>query len=176
MFHYNIMMNNPKPSIIRKIYRFNSWFIAQPTYSISSLAEASKVTGPLAMEERGNKINRNSIRLLPIKVFVFLFLVLDSLQSEDLSAWTYSCPIYLNTTSSGANVSNDVYNFPVLLRLNPGNFPYFQQMQPGGKDIPQPIVKNEEICYRMNFLLCPHFFLETTDTEGYQNSTEGHKS
>ena len=51
------------------------------------------------------------------------------------SEWGYSQSILLNTTASGANVSGNVTNFPVLLRLNPGNFDGFANTQPGGVDI-----------------------------------------
>ncbi len=49
--------------------------------------------------------------------------------------WGYSQTILLNTTSTGANVSVSVLNFPVLVRLNSGNFDGFANTQPGGKDI-----------------------------------------
>lgn len=43
--------------------------------------------------------------------------------------------ISLNTTSSGADVANDVNNFPILLRLNPGNFTEFAAVDDQGSDI-----------------------------------------
>ncbi len=49
--------------------------------------------------------------------------------------WGYSQSILLNTTASGANVTGNVMNFPVLLRLNPGNFDGFANIQPNGVDI-----------------------------------------
>ncbi len=48
--------------------------------------------------------------------------------------WPYSGKLYLNTTSSGAGVTGDVLNFPVLIRLNAGTFP-FAQAKAGGEDI-----------------------------------------
>jgi hypothetical protein len=51
------------------------------------------------------------------------------------SKWEYSREIELNTTSGGADVSKDVLNFPVLIRLNPGNFSYLPQTMAGGADI-----------------------------------------
>jgi hypothetical protein len=48
--------------------------------------------------------------------------------------WKYSRQINLNTSSSGAEISSNLYNFPILLRLNKTNFD-FSQAQPGGKDI-----------------------------------------
>ena len=44
-------------------------------------------------------------------------------------------PIALNTTSNGANVANNVYNFPVLVRLTSSNFSGFGPVQAGGADI-----------------------------------------
>jgi hypothetical protein len=51
-----------------------------------------------------------------------------------LYGWENSRTITLNTTPSGANVPRNVFNFPVLVRLNSGNFS-FSQAKTGGKDI-----------------------------------------
>jgi autotransporter-associated beta strand protein len=56
-------------------------------------------------------------------------------QGEEYTEWSYSRTISLNTTSQGADVSGNVTNFPVLLRLNPDNFPYFSQTLASGADI-----------------------------------------
>ncbi len=48
--------------------------------------------------------------------------------------WHYSMVLGLNTTASGADVSGDVYAFPVLVRCTSGNF-NFSQAQPNGEDI-----------------------------------------
>ncbi|MBF0433388.1 MAG: DUF2341 domain-containing protein, partial [Fibrobacteria bacterium] len=55
-------------------------------------------------------------------------------ENGDYSAWTYSMPVVLNTTSSGADVSGKVEMFPVLVQLNSSNFD-FSQAATGGKDI-----------------------------------------
>ncbi|MBN2037281.1 MAG: DUF2341 domain-containing protein [Chitinispirillaceae bacterium] len=49
-------------------------------------------------------------------------------------SWKHAKRIFLNTTSSGAGVSGNVKNFPVLVRLNSGNF-NFSQANPHGADI-----------------------------------------
>jgi hypothetical protein len=49
-------------------------------------------------------------------------------------SWKYARRLFLNTTASGANVSGDVYNFPVLVRLTAGNFT-FAQAEAGGGDL-----------------------------------------
>jgi hypothetical protein len=54
---------------------------------------------------------------------------------EDLSSWQYSTKIILNTLPSGANISSNIYNFQVLVRLNPSNFSCFNSTLPGGADI-----------------------------------------
>ncbi|MBN1308769.1 MAG: DUF2341 domain-containing protein, partial [Chitinispirillaceae bacterium] len=54
---------------------------------------------------------------------------------EDYGDWDYSQVITLNTTASGANVSGNVLDFPVLLRLNPGNFDDFTHTLAGGADV-----------------------------------------
>ncbi len=50
------------------------------------------------------------------------------------SAWKLSKRLYLNTTASGAEVADTVVNFPVLVRLNSGNFD-FAGAKPDGSDI-----------------------------------------
>jgi hypothetical protein len=52
----------------------------------------------------------------------------------NLPLWKYSRQIILNTTPSGAGVPVDIYNFPVLIRLNGSNFD-FSQAGAGGCDI-----------------------------------------
>jgi biopolymer transport protein ExbB len=49
-------------------------------------------------------------------------------------AWRYAKQLSLNTTATGADVSGNVYGFPVLVRLNSGNF-NFSQAQANGQDI-----------------------------------------
>ncbi|MGA2505848.1 MAG: DUF2341 domain-containing protein [Chitinispirillaceae bacterium] len=49
-------------------------------------------------------------------------------------SWKYARRLFLNTTASGANVSGDVYNFPVLVRLTAGNFT-FAQAKTDGRDL-----------------------------------------
>ena len=54
---------------------------------------------------------------------------------DDYSQWSYSAPIVLNTTSTGANVNGNVTNFPVLVRINPGTFWGLANTKTGGADI-----------------------------------------
>jgi plastocyanin len=54
--------------------------------------------------------------------------------AADLSPWTYHQDIYLNTTSSGADVSTSVSDFPVLIRLN-NNYGVFDEAMDNGEDI-----------------------------------------
>ncbi|HLP43105.1 MAG TPA: DUF2341 domain-containing protein, partial [Fibrobacteria bacterium] len=49
-------------------------------------------------------------------------------------AWKYSARIQINTTSTGANVSGSVTNFPLLIRLDANNF-IFSQAHISGNDI-----------------------------------------
>lgn len=52
----------------------------------------------------------------------------------DYQLWEYSKNWIMNTTTSGANVSGDVVNFPTLLRLTSANF-NFSQARGSGQDI-----------------------------------------
>lgn len=47
--------------------------------------------------------------------------------------WSNSCTISLNTTPSGADIPENVYNFPVLIRLSEANFD-FSNMSADGSD------------------------------------------
>lgn len=49
-------------------------------------------------------------------------------------AWKYSRQLVLNTSATGANVSGTVYDFPVLVRLTTGTFP-FPQAKADGADL-----------------------------------------
>ncbi|MCX7725335.1 MAG: DUF2341 domain-containing protein, partial [Chitinispirillaceae bacterium] len=50
------------------------------------------------------------------------------------SAWKYSAKILFNTTESGANIEENLYEFPVLLRLN-GTIFDFSKVKNRGEDI-----------------------------------------
>jgi hypothetical protein len=61
-----------------------------------------------------------------------------SFNYEDYGTWSHSAVITLNTTSSGADVSDDVYNFPLLIRLSSSSsslFSIFDEAQSNGSDI-----------------------------------------
>jgi hypothetical protein len=50
--------------------------------------------------------------------------------------WAYSMKLYLNTTASGANISGNVYGFPVLVRLTKSISSFdFSQAKSGGSDL-----------------------------------------
>jgi len=51
-----------------------------------------------------------------------------------MPSWQHSRRIYLNTSPSGAGVSENVYNFPVLIRLTSANF-NFTEAKLQGEDI-----------------------------------------
>lgn len=61
------------------------------------------------------------------------------MQSNDTTVignleWSFNCRIVLNTSNTGADVDGDVFNFPVLIRLNEDNF-NFTEAKPYGEDI-----------------------------------------
>ena len=49
-------------------------------------------------------------------------------------AWTHRQKVKFDTTSNGANVANNVTNFPVLIRLDSTTF-NFDQAKSDGADI-----------------------------------------
>jgi hypothetical protein len=56
-------------------------------------------------------------------------------QTEDYTTWSNHQVIILNTSPSGSNVPDNEYKFPVLIRLNTGNFSGFSKVQLQGLDI-----------------------------------------
>jgi hypothetical protein len=48
----------------------------------------------------------------------------DTITLESVKAWNCSKKVFLNTTPSGADVTEDIYNFPVLIRLTKDNFDF----------------------------------------------------
>ncbi|MBN1576993.1 MAG: DUF2341 domain-containing protein [Chitinispirillaceae bacterium] len=56
-------------------------------------------------------------------------------EADDYDDWSYSQKILLNTSSTGSSINRNVLKFPVLLRLNPGNFSFFSQTLDDGEDI-----------------------------------------
>lgn len=71
----------------------------------------------------GTKVIRYAVRVIP-----------DDTVVVALPAWTYSRQLYLNTSASGANVPAPAFDFPVLVRLSSGNFP-FGEAKSGGEDV-----------------------------------------
>lgn len=49
--------------------------------------------------------------------------------------WSYRKEIRLDTSATGANLSEDLQSFPVLIRLHTGNFQYFLDLMAKGEDI-----------------------------------------
>lgn len=73
---------------------------------------------------------------------------IDTVFLSAQSILKYSAGIFFNTTSSGAGVSGNALDFPVLLRLNEGNFNFSQArgdggdirfFKPGGASLPYEI-------------------------------------
>jgi hypothetical protein len=60
-----------------------------------------------------------------------------STQGEDYTPWPHSQKLHINTSTlvGGAGIRNKVYNFPVLVRLNPKTFGWFSQTSVQGTDI-----------------------------------------
>ncbi|MDB5047740.1 MAG: Fibronectin type domain protein [Fibrobacteres bacterium] len=50
------------------------------------------------------------------------------------SGWSNTAKVYVNTAASGANITSDQSNFPMLVRLNQGNF-NFSQANSDGSDL-----------------------------------------
>jgi biopolymer transport protein ExbB len=70
-----------------------------------------------------------------------LFLTLGLLAAPGLALswwnddWSSRKQITLDASVTGADIRDDVADFPVLVRLHTGNFSYFGEIAEGGKDI-----------------------------------------
>ncbi|MEN8906868.1 MAG: DUF2341 domain-containing protein [Clostridiales bacterium] len=62
--------------------------------------------------------------------------------------WLYREQLYLDTTASGASISGDVSNFPVLIRLNEENFNFYQAKN-DGEDIRFSDADGNELSYEI---------------------------
>lgn len=62
--------------------------------------------------------------------------IVESDDTTDINhpQWNYEKRLYLNTTTDGASIQGNVYDFPVLIRLTELNFE-FDQANPDGSDI-----------------------------------------
>lgn len=72
--------------------------------------------------------------LAPSKTTTLDSIRLVGFASEDYLQWSHAKSLRLNTTASGADVDEEVHGFPILVRLDSGNFP-FDQAQPDGHDL-----------------------------------------
>jgi hypothetical protein len=88
----------------------------------------------------------------PAKPLIFrdsVFVAPGSVTTVTNVAWNFQKKLYLNTTVSGANVPGIVANFPVLVRLNAGNFD-FSQAHNSGNDIRFTKANGEPLPYEID--------------------------
>lgn len=64
-------------------------------------------------------------------IITVLLIQLPIQAQEKYGNWTYSLRIHMNTKVSGANISEDVYNFPLLVQLDTSWFDFSQAMSNG---------------------------------------------
>jgi hypothetical protein len=70
----------------------------------------------------------------PVAVASGQVTTIDTVKLTGFGIWKYSKRLYFNTTSTGAGISGNILNFPVLFRLTNSNFD-FTQASPAGADI-----------------------------------------
>jgi hypothetical protein len=80
--------------------------------------------------------SRLSIESIPraLLLSAWSWVALPAGAADDLATWAHSQNIYYDTSPTGADVTGPVGNFPVLLRLRAGNFPFAEAMR-GGQDL-----------------------------------------
>jgi hypothetical protein len=72
----------------------------------------------------------------------------DTANTIPCQTWLYSKKIFLNTSATGANTSENVYHFPVLIHLDNSNF-VFNDAMPNGSDIRFSIRNIEYLPYEI---------------------------
>lgn len=81
---------------------------------------------------------------------------LQAAAAEDYSQWTRSARVFLNTTPDGANVNANVTGFPLLIRLDAGNFAF-----------PEALGKGQDIRFSKAGSLAPlSYQIERWDSAG----------
>jgi hypothetical protein len=79
-------------------------------------------------------ISRVGFRLWPAAAACAALCAPPAPAAEDMAQWAHSADVYLNTLPDGANVTDAVRNFPVLLRLDGALFD-FSQARGKGQDV-----------------------------------------
>jgi hypothetical protein len=91
-------------------------------------------------------VSGNSIK--PNMLAENISVVPESTVTMEYCAWLHAEKAYFNTTESGANISGNVVNFPVLLRLTEMNFD-FSQAKPNGDDVRFAASNNAPLPYEI---------------------------
>jgi hypothetical protein len=83
---------------------------------------AGRITAVCYAESSDDKVQviRNNVQVIP-----------DASVDILHPAWEYARPVYLNTSSSGVQISKNVTGFPLLLRLSKQNFTFDQSFGDG---------------------------------------------
>ena len=76
----------------------------------------------------------SSVNTAPVIRRDSVSVVSDDTTSIPMTGWRFSKRVYINTAASGANVVENVYGFPLLVRLDQSNFD-FSAAQDSGQDI-----------------------------------------
>jgi len=75
------------------------------------------------------------MRRLSVLIFPLLLLFQGNAMAWWNEAWAYRKAITLDTTPSGASVTSNLLDTPVLIRLHTGNFSHFLDLTDGGGDL-----------------------------------------
>lgn len=73
------------------------------------------------------------------------------LEVENVNDFASTMNIYINTTASGTNTSTDLYDMPLLVRLDPSNFTDFGNTNAGGADVRFIKSNNTFLSYEIEF-------------------------
>jgi hypothetical protein len=114
-----------------------TWFVQ--IYGLERIASANQASGAYSFSDI--PAGRYSLRFRtpapgvePITVDSLTARPGDTVMAPTYPQWKYCRSFVLNTSPSGADVSGDVENFPVLVRLTSNNFD-FTQAEADGRDL-----------------------------------------
>ncbi len=93
-------------------------------------------------------ILRQISRCLKLGWFMAVIWLLTPGFTADFSEWTYSRPVYINTSATGANITDSIAHFPLLIRLNDTNM-VFGDAQPNGADLRFEDSAGTELAYEL---------------------------
>jgi hypothetical protein len=104
-------------------------------FLLKDLPEGQYTLQALSSDPAQGKILVKDIQVVSGKFQDIGQLVLDVFSKEDYSGWTNKKTVTIRTGKAGANLTSDLFGYPLLVRLNASNFPFDSSVSQTGADI-----------------------------------------